>query len=76
MKITYQGWHTHHELASYRLAVYRNLLESAQTIVLAICKLNVDPVLPRNRVHANYKLEHSGVGVAGAAFSEDVAGAI
>ncbi|KAH8108372.1 hypothetical protein DFH11DRAFT_1634000 [Phellopilus nigrolimitatus] len=43
MKITYQGWHTHHELASYRLAVYRNLLESAQTIVLAIRKLNVDP---------------------------------
>ncbi|KAH8110409.1 G-protein alpha subunit [Phellopilus nigrolimitatus] len=82
MKIIHQNGYTRDELASYRLTVYRNLLESAQAIVLAMRKLSVDPVLPANRVHADaildYKLDGSGAGAgaANAAFSEDVAAAI
>ncbi|KAH8103763.1 hypothetical protein DFH11DRAFT_1734446 [Phellopilus nigrolimitatus] len=57
MKITYQGWHTHHELASYRLAVCAD--DRA-----------------RDTQAERRPGPQTAVGVAGAAFSEDVAGAI
>ncbi|KAH8103645.1 G-protein alpha subunit [Phellopilus nigrolimitatus] len=47
MKIIHQDWHTRHELMLYRMAVYRNLLESVQMIMLAIRKLSVDLCFPR-----------------------------
>ncbi|KAH8107370.1 hypothetical protein DFH11DRAFT_1882315 [Phellopilus nigrolimitatus] len=69
MKIIHQDWHMRHEPVLYHMAVYRNLLESVQVIMLAIRKLNVDPVLPTNCVYATlvlgYKFDGSGVGVAG-----------
>ncbi|KAH8111543.1 hypothetical protein DFH11DRAFT_1729468 [Phellopilus nigrolimitatus] len=63
--------------STIRLTVYRNLLESAQAIVLATCKLSVAPVLPADAI-LDYKLNSSGAGVDGAvaAFSEDVVGTI
>ena len=58
MKIIHQNGYTREELASYRLTVYRNLLESAQAIVLAMRKLAIDPVLPANRAHADMILAY------------------
>ena len=58
MKIIHQNGYTPAELKSYRLTVYRNLLESAQAIVLAMRKIGVDPVLPANRVHADAILDY------------------
>ena len=61
MKIIHQNGYTREELSTYKLTVYRNLLESAQAIVFAMRKIGVDPVLPANRVHADtivdYKVE-------------------
>ena len=83
MKICYQNGYTHDELCTYRVIVYRNLLESAQAIVLAMRKLGVDPVLPANRVHADkileYKIDEPPAGSSASStvgFSEEVADAI
>ena len=83
MKICYQNGYTHDELCTYRVIVYRNLLESAQAIVLAMRKLGVDPVLPANRVHADkileYKIDEPPAGSSASStvgFSEEVAAAI
>ncbi|EJD08394.1 G-protein alpha subunit [Fomitiporia mediterranea MF3/22] len=51
MKIMHQNGYTREELSAYRLTVYRNLLESAQAIVLAMRELAIDPVLPANRAY-------------------------
>ena len=83
MKIIHQNGYTHDELCTYRVIVYRNLLESAQAIVLAMRKLGVDPVLPANRVHADkileYKIEEPPPGPSDSSsvgFSEEIAAAI
>lgn len=77
MKIIHQNGYTPNELLGYRLTVYRNLLESAQAIVLAMRKIGVDPVLPANRVHADTILDYKVDGsTPGWTFSEDVGLAI
>ena len=50
MKIIHQDGFTREELMSYRLTIYRNLLESAKNILLAMRKINVDCINPSNRV--------------------------
>ena len=77
MKIIHQNGYTPTELAAYRHTVYKNLLESAQAIVLAMRKIGVDPMMASNRQNADkisdYKL---GEAASGWVFSEDVALAI
>ena len=64
MKIIHQNGYSHKELMAFRPIIYRNVLECAQSIVLAMKKLGVDPVLPANRVNADkisgYKLYSEG----------------
>ena len=50
MKIIHQNGFSTEELMSYRSMIYRNTLDSAQAIVLAIRKINLDCVHPLNRV--------------------------
>lgn len=50
MKIIHQNGFTNEELMSFRPTIYRNTLDSAQAIVLAMRKINVDCVNPLNRV--------------------------
>lgn len=76
MKIIHQNGYTPQELLSYRNTVYRNLLESAQAIVLAMRKIGVDPVLPANRVHADTILDYKVDSTPGWTFSEEVGLAI
>jgi hypothetical protein len=50
MKIIHQDGFTTEELSSYRPIIYKNVLDSAQAIVLTMRKIAVDCVLPENRV--------------------------
>ena len=53
MKIIHQNGYSASELAAYRHTVYKNLLDCAQAIVLAMRKLGVDPVMASNRQNAD-----------------------
>lgn len=48
MKIIHQDGFSPEELLAYRMTIWRNLLESAQAIVLYIRKLQLDCVYPAN----------------------------
>lgn len=50
MKIIHQNGFSRDELVAYRLTVYRNLLDSAHAVVLAMRKIGVDCETPENRV--------------------------
>ena len=50
MKIIHQDGFSLEERIAYRAAIYQNLLESAQSIVIAMYKLSIEPVDTQNRV--------------------------
>ena len=50
MKIIHQNGFSDKERADYRHIIYKNLTESAQSIVLAMRKLGLVPEQPINRV--------------------------
>jgi hypothetical protein len=49
MKIIHQNGYSHAELLMFRPTIYRNLLESAEAVVLAMRKLEIEPALDVNR---------------------------
>ena len=61
MKIIHKDGFTREELMSYRLTIYRNLLESAKNILLAMRKINVDCINPSNRVRQPHLLLYLSV---------------
>jgi hypothetical protein len=50
MKIIHQSGFSREELLTYRMTVYRNLVDSAHSIVLAMRKIGIDCETPSNRV--------------------------
>jgi len=50
MKIIHKNGFSDKERADYRQIIYKNLMESAQTVVLAMRKLGIAPEEPINRV--------------------------
>lgn len=50
MKIIHQNGYSADELMLYRLTVLKNLLDSAQALVLALRKFQLEPEIPDNRV--------------------------
>lgn len=52
MKIIHQNGYTAEELAQYRMVVYKNLIDSAQSLVLAMRRFALDPEEASNRVNA------------------------
>lgn len=50
MKIIHQNGYSSDELMLYRLTVLKNLLDSAQALVLALRKFMLEPELSENRV--------------------------
>ncbi|KAG8901681.1 Guanine nucleotide-binding protein alpha-2 subunit [Tulasnella sp. 403] len=58
MKIIHQNGYTPDELAVFRLVVYKNLVDSAKDIVLAMKKVGVDCVEGINRTYATQILEY------------------
>jgi len=59
MKIIHQNGFSVEERISYRTAIYHNLLESAQAIVLAMHKLSIEPADPQNRVRHLFIQPHA-----------------
>lgn len=58
MKIIYQNGYTPDELATFRLIIYQNLVDSAKDIVLAMKKLGAECVDETNRAYAAQILEY------------------
>lgn len=58
MKIIHQNGYSNEELLTFRPTIFRNLIDSAQDIVLAMRKLGVDPALPENRQNAEKIMEY------------------
>ncbi|KAF9186285.1 Guanine nucleotide-binding protein alpha-2 subunit [Haplosporangium sp. Z 767] len=58
MKVIHQGGYSREELAAFRLNIYRNLIESAQCLVLAMEKLRLEPSNPENRTMADRILDY------------------
>lgn len=58
MKIIHQDGYTTEELQQYRLIIYKNLIDSAQAIVLALRRFGEDPQEADNRGCAERILEY------------------
>jgi len=58
MKIIHQNGYTRDELMLFRLTIYKNVLDSAQAVVLALRKFKMDPIEPVNRVYADRILDY------------------
>lgn len=54
MKIIHQNGYTIDELAMYRLTVYKNLVDCAKALVVALEKFDIEPVVAINKVRAVY----------------------
>lgn len=81
MRIIYQNGFTNAELAEYRPVIYKNVLDSAQGIIVYMRKIGLECVECSNRVNANkildYVLDGSpGSPTANPYFSPDIAQAI
>ena len=63
MKIIHQNGFTQEELLTYRMTIYRNLVDSAQAIILAMRKIGVECETPCNRV-SNECSERFSVGAS------------
>jgi hypothetical protein len=55
MRIIHQDGFKHEELVLFRQVIFRNLVESAQNVVLAMKKFGLDAVEPINRVRTHYR---------------------
>lgn len=58
MKIIHQNGYTPDELLVYRLTVIKNLVDSAQTVVLALRKFKLEPERIENRENADKILQY------------------
>ncbi|TXT08819.1 hypothetical protein VHUM_02947 [Vanrija humicola] len=58
MKIIHQNGYSRDELLQFKTVVHKNVLDSAQALVMAMRKLGVDPEDPTNRTHADRILEY------------------
>ncbi|KZP09516.1 G-protein alpha subunit [Athelia psychrophila] len=58
MKIIHQDGFNHNELMTYRMTVYRNLVDSAQAIILAMRKIGVDCETPSNRTNCDRIIDY------------------
>ncbi|PWN93526.1 guanine nucleotide-binding protein alpha-3 subunit [Acaromyces ingoldii] len=58
MKIIHQNGYNTDELMVYRLTVIKNLVDSAQAIVLALRKFALEPERPENRENADLILQY------------------
>ncbi|KAF9356741.1 Guanine nucleotide-binding protein alpha-2 subunit [Mortierella sp. NVP85] len=57
MKVIHQGGYSTEELATFKLNVYRNLIESAHAMILAMEKMRLKPS-PENKAYADQILDY------------------
>ncbi len=73
MKIIHQNGYSKEELLNFRMIVHKNLVDSAQALVMACRKLGVDPEDPANRVSESSRridTRRREPGVSDSAFQE------
>ncbi|AAW45486.1 hypothetical protein CNBH0490 [Cryptococcus deneoformans B-3501A] len=58
MKIIHQNGYSKDELLSFRGVIYKNVLDSAQALIMAMRKIGVDPEDANNRSYADRILEY------------------
>lgn len=58
MKIIHQNGYSKDELLSFRGVIYKNVLDSAQALIMAMRKIGVDPEDVNNRAYADRILEY------------------
>ncbi|KAI5478480.1 G protein alpha subunit [Pseudohyphozyma bogoriensis] len=58
MKIIHQNGYSRDELLLFRLTIYKNVVDSAQALVLALRKFKMDPTEAVNRAYAEKILEY------------------
>ena len=58
MKIIHQNGYSQEELMMFRLTVIKNLVDSAQAVVLALRKFKIEPEMPENRESADAILQY------------------
>ncbi|TIB70595.1 hypothetical protein E3Q18_00568 [Wallemia mellicola] len=56
MKIIHQNGYSKEELIGFRLIVFKNVVDSAQSVVLALRKLSMEPISNTNQHYADYIL--------------------
>jgi guanine nucleotide-binding protein subunit alpha len=71
MKIIHQNGFSRDELLTYRMTIYRNLVDSAQAIVLAMRKIGLDCETPSNRPHCDRIIDYRIVSPSGSSPSSD-----
>nr|BAC20192.1 G protein alpha subunit [Helicobasidium mompa]BAC20193.1 G protein alpha subunit [Helicobasidium mompa] len=72
MKIIHQNGYTRDELVLFKATVFKNVVDSAQAIVLALRKFRMDPVEPVNRMYADRIMEYRVDLDMGIGLSQDV----
>lgn len=72
MKIIHQNGYSHDELEMYRITIYKNLIDSAQAVVLALRKFRMEPMEPINRVYADKIMDYRIDADAGFVLSADI----
>lgn len=66
MRIIYQGGYSADELASYRLFIYKNLVDCAKALVAALRKFNIEPDIEVNKVRSGaLKFNRGGIDIFG-----------
>lgn len=58
MKMIHQGGYNREELETLKLNVYRNLVDSARSLIMAMEKMGVQPSKPENKEHVDKILEY------------------
>ncbi|TIB34974.1 hypothetical protein E3P85_00683 [Wallemia ichthyophaga] len=76
MKIIHQNGYSKEELIGFRLVVFKNVVDSAQSVVLALRKLGMEPRWNINQHYADYILDYSLDLEPGMSLSKDLIKAI
>ncbi|GAA5908803.1 hypothetical protein JCM8208_006792 [Rhodotorula glutinis] len=58
MKIIHQGGYARDEMLLFRLSIHKNILDSAQGLVLAMRRFKLEPVEDVNRAYADKIMDH------------------
>lgn len=76
MKIIHQNGFSDEELLQFRTTIWKNVLDSAQAIILHMRKLGIDCITPANRPNADRIIDYKVESRADFAFDADIAKAI
>lgn len=59
MKIIHLKGYSEDELYNYRPTVFKNLVECAKAVILAMRQFDIEPTIPENREYANFLMEYT-----------------